>query len=87
MIREVRVLRVADRDLKRRSDSIRIRDSDEAAKRSIDTVRAAMTAHDPDATERFARLRVAMDVLRDPIRRATYDTDLLAEQLRAQKTS
>ena len=60
---------------------------DEAAKRSIDTVRAAMTAHDPDATERFARLRVAMDVLRDPIRRATYDTDLLAEQLRAEKTS
>ena len=58
-------------------------DIDEAAKRSIDSVRAAMTARDPEADARFARLRVAIDVLRDPIKRATYDTDLLAEHLRA----
>ena len=54
---------------------------DEGARRSIDAVRAAMSARDSRAAERFAQLRIAMDVLRDPIRRAAYDTQLLAERL------
>lgn len=62
-------------------------DIDEGARRSIEAVRAAMSARDPRAAERFAQLRIAMDVMRDPIRRAAYDTEILAERMKLEDTA
>lgn len=59
-------------------------DIDDASKRSIDTVRAAVSAGDPTAAEKLARLHVAMEILRDPVRRAKYHTEFLAESRRSE---